>query len=194
MRKRLLRKEPPMLSRQLLDYAKKPVYTYDPSLKWSKIRPAGGEVSENVADQFVKAQGEENAVLSLNSAAVRNLLKAEVNVEHNVVLAYHADEAKQQMDDALDQNLGPKWHQSEYSMRAPEPGDNNSFFSASCGGHVYNQSLSINSKDQQIELVTRGKDKDGRISHALRAHYDPASGEIMADTVTSDYNWGIRNY
>lgn len=182
-----------MLAPALLALAKKPNYTYEPKLGWEKVRPTNGEVRENVADQFRKAQGDENLVESLTSPAVRALLRSEVHLEQNVVLAYHADEAHQAMDQAVKDNLGPKWRQGERSMSAPQPGNNDGYFYASCGGRTYCQELSISSKDQEITLITRGKEKGQGLCHALRAHYDPSTGEIMPETVTSDYNWNIRS-
>lgn len=181
-----------MLSHGLLQYYSKPTYKYEPKLGWEQVRPAGGEVRESLAEQFVKAQGEENLIPSLTSPQVRALLQAEVEVERSVVLAYHADEARQQMDSALDQHLGEGWEQTKYSLPTPEPGTNDAFFSASCGGRVYNQSLTINSKDQEIQLTTRGKSEQQPACHVLSARYDPATGEIMPETLTSDWNWNIR--
>lgn len=181
-----------MLDPVLLNYAKKPTYNYEPKLGWERVRPASGEVRGPLAEQFVKAQGDENLVTSLASPAVRALLKAEVAVEKSVVLAFHADEARQRMDQAIDENLGPNWKQGEGSLKAPEPGNNHGFFLASCGGRTYNQELSINTKDQQITLWTRGKADGQPVNQSLRAHYDINTGEIIPETLTSDYNWNIR--
>jgi hypothetical protein len=181
-----------MRSPQLLALDRKPTYLYEPKLGWEKVRPCSGEVREEIADRFVRAQGRENLIPSLTCPAVQAILKAEVSIEQNVVLAYHAEEAQQLMDQAMDDHLGPKWKQSEHSLQAPEPGLNDAYFSASCGGRVYSQQLNINSRDQQIELITRSKDEAGHPVHALRAIYDPTSGEIMPETITSDYSSNRR--
>jgi len=181
-----------MLSSSLLEYYSKPTYKYEPKLGWEQVRPAGGEVRESLAEQFVKAQGDENLLPSLTGPQVRALLRAEVDIEKSVVLAYHSDEARQRMDVALDEQLGDGWEQDDTSFRAPEPGCNDAWFSASCGGRVYNQSLTINSKDQEITLRTFGKQNQQGASHVVSARYDPATGDIMPETVTSDFNWNIR--
>lgn len=181
-----------MLSRTLLEYYSKPTYKYESKLGWEQVRPTGGEVRDPLAEQFVKAQGKENLIPSLTSPEVRAILQAEVEIEKSVVLAYHADDARERMDAALDRHLGERWEQGDNSLAAPEPGVNEAFFSASCGGRVYNQSLTINSKDQEIQLTTRGKSGNQPACHTLSARYDPASGEIIPETVTSDWNWNIR--
>lgn len=181
-----------MLSPALMNLAKKPTYHYEPKLGWEQVRPASGEVRDHLAEQFVKAQGAENLVTSLASPAVRALLKAEVSVEQSVVLAYHADEARQRMDQALDDNLGPNWKQSEHSLSAPEPGNNHGFFVASCGGRTYKQELCIDTKNHEISLRTRGKSEGKDASHSVKAHYDPRTGEIIPETLTSDYNWNLH--
>lgn len=181
-----------MLSSSLLEYYSKPTYKYEPKLGWEQVRPAGGEVNRQLAEQFVKAQGDENLLPSLTSPEVRALLQAEVSIEKNVVLAYHSDEARTQMDAALSEHAGENWKQSEYSFPAREPGNNEGFFSASCGGRVYNQSLTISSKDQEVSLRTFGKQDNQPASHVVSARYDPATGEILPETLTSDFNWNIR--
>ena len=133
----------------------------------------------------------QNNTSSLASHAVRALLKAEVAVEQSVVLAYHADEARQRMDQAMDENLGPNWKQAEHSLNAPEPGNNHGFFVASCGGRTYKQELAIDTKSQEISLRTRGKSEGKDASHSVKAHYDLRTGEIIPETLTSDYNWNI---